>query len=119
MNPPNQKQLHKAAKRNGSKFIYPCEKPIPVGMILDDDDEDGINSNPIRSLFGKDEDEGITGEALLSMTEDEERDLIPFNATSKMYEQQTYVNRASNRLMVRPKSKSSKNNIICSQSPKF
>jgi hypothetical protein len=115
MNPPNQKQLHKAAKRKVTEITYPREKPIPVGMYLPIDDKDGANYRPIRNLFEDVGDYGddVDGEEFSKMTEDQERD-IPCSDT--YFNLDNFPENRKNRLMVRPKSKSSKNNIIVTRS---
>jgi hypothetical protein len=123
MSPPNQKALHKAAKRKGrnqtasGKAAKPTSykiKPFPKGMILENDDEDGANSNVKRSLFGRLPEiyEGITGKQLAKLTDDQERQ-VEATATYKMFDGQTYFDLDTNRLMVHPDQTKSESNISC------
>jgi hypothetical protein len=98
----NQTASGKAAKPTSYKI-----KPFPKGMILENDDEDGANSNVKRSLFGRLPEiyEGITGKQLAKLTDQQVRDLIPATETSKIDPFQNNADLEANRLMVRPESK--------------
>jgi hypothetical protein len=119
----NQKALYSAAKCKGrnqtdsGKAAKPTsykKKPIPKGMILENDDEDGANSNVKRSLFGKlgDMDKGITGDEFAKYTDDQERQ-VEATATYKIFDGQTYFDLDTNRLMVHPDQTKSESNISC------